>query len=419
MPEGQGPNRLAATAGHAGSKRREAVVIEFGLLFGLGFLTAVVAALLAAPAIHRRVVAYTENRIMTTLPINRQELRAQKDMVRAELAAAMARTSHDLRVEREKLTAATLSRDEIAAEAARLHGQNHDLAQTIEAMKVEAAEMRAELRHEELALIRAKEALAKSEHGVQMTRTRLDELLHKSHRLGVEVDNLKIELATRDTEIEGLKLRLNGLRDERETLRDDLKTMTMRAKDAELRLAREENKARRLEEKLNAEVSTSVDKDTVLERRMGEIAKLRNRLKQSGEDVPVALPFVERTILIDKTDRRAKTALSTENAATSGLGKRQRLAVRVIDARAAADLVETVKASSAQVSEALMTLPPSGDEAMREEIAGIAAKMIAIVGQAEGADSPVRSILTPTPAPNEHGRMSLGNRARSELYPER
>lgn len=394
-------------------------MIEYGLLFGLGFLTAVIAALLVAPAIHRRIVAYTENRIMTTLPINREELRAQKDMVRAEMAAAMARTSHDLRVEREKLTAASISRDEAAAEAARLYGHSSDLAQTIEAMKVEAAEMRAELRNEELALIKAREALALSDHAAKMTQARVDELLHKTHRLGVEIDNLKIELAGRDTEIEGLRLRVNGLRDERETLRDDLKSMTSRAKDAELRLAREESKTRRLEEKLNEEVSSSIDKDTVLERRMGEIAKLRNRLKQPSDDAaPVAMPFVERTILIDKTERRSRTPLAAEKSAAPTVGKRQRPSIQVIDARAAADMSEDVKASSQRAAEALMSLDPAGDEAMRQEIAGIAAKMIAIVGQAEGADSPVRAIIPPTPAPNEHNRLSLGNRARGELYPE-
>jgi DNA repair exonuclease SbcCD ATPase subunit len=312
-----------------------------------------------------------------------------------------------------------VSRDQVAAEASRLYGENSDLLQTVEAMKVEAAEMRAELRNEELALIRAKEALAKSEHGAQMTQARIDELRHKAHRLGVEIDNLKIELASRDTEIEGLKLRVNGLRDERETLRDDLKSMTVRAKDAELRMAREENKIRRLEEKLNEEVSSSIDKDTVLERRMGEIAKLRNRLKQPGEDGPaVALPFVERTILIDKTQRSPKTPLPVDKNAAPTAGKRQRLSVKVIDAKAAAELVEQVKTSSQQTAEALMTLDAAGDEAMRQEIAGIAAKMIAIVGQAEGGDSPIRAILPPTAAPNEHNRLSLGNRARSELYPE-
>ncbi|MBB1250073.1 hypothetical protein [Rhizobium sp. G21] len=397
-------------------------MIEYGLLFGLGFLTAVVTALLLAPAIHRRIVAYTENRIMTTLPINRQELRAQKDMVRAEMAAAMARTGHDLRVEREKSIAATLSRDEVAAEASRLYGQNSDLLQAIDAMKVEAATMRAELRNGELALIRVKETLAKSEHGAQMTQARIDELLHKAYRLGVEIDNLKIELAGRDAEIEGLKLRVNGLRDERETLRDDLKTMTTRAKDAELRLAREENKIRRLEEKLNEEVSSSIDKDTVLERRMGEIAKLRSRLKQPEEEAPaIALPFVERTILIDKTDRSPKAAAlpaDKKRSPAPAPARRQKLSPKVIDAAAAADLATAVKASSQQAAEALMDLDPSGDEAMREEIAGIAAKMIAIVGQAEGGESPIRAIIPPASAPNEQGRLSLGNRARSELYRE-
>jgi hypothetical protein len=394
-------------------------VIEYGLLFGLGFLTAVVTALLLAPAIHRRIVAYTENRIMTTLPINRQELRAQKDMVRAEMAAAMARTNHDLRVEREKSVAATMSRDEVAAEASRLYGQNSDLLQTIDAMKIEAATMRAELRNGELALIRVKETLAKSEHGGQMTQARIDELLHKAYRLGVEIDNLKIELAGRDAEIEGLKLRVNGLRDERETLRDDLKTMTTRAKDAELRLAREENKLRRLEEKLNEEVSSSIDKDTVLERRMGEIAKLRSRLNKPDEEVPaVALPFVERTILIDKTDRSPKAPLSADKkrSPAPASGKRQKLSLKVIDAAAAAELAAVVKASSQQAAEALMILDPAGDAAMREDIAGIAAKMIALVGQAEGGDSPIRAIIPAASAPNEQGRLSLGNRARSELY---
>ena len=409
---------LSLSKDDCGSERREAVVIEYGLLFGLGFLTAVVAALLVAPAIHRRIVAYTENRIMTTLPINRQELRAQKDMVRAEMAAAMARTSHDLRVEREKLGAATISRDEVAADASRLYGQNSDLRQTIESMKVDAAEMRAELRNEELALIRTKEALAKSEHAAKMTEARIDELLHRAYRLGVEIDNLKIELASRDTEIEGLKLRVNGLRDERETLRDDLKAMTTRAKDAELRLAREENKTRRLEEKLNDEVSSSIDKDTVLERRMGEIAKLRNRIKQPGDTTPGPLPFVERTILIDKTGQRSAAASAVEKVAQPVAGKRQKPTVKVIDARAAADLSEQIKTTSLKAAETLMALDPDGDNAMREEIAGIAAKMIAIVGQGEGADSPIRAIISPTPSANEHGRLSLGNRARNELYPE-
>ena len=75
-------------------------MIEYALLFGLGFLTALLAGLLLAPAIHRRIVKFTEDRIIATMPVSPGELRAQKDMVRAEMAAQVARTAHDLKQER-------------------------------------------------------------------------------------------------------------------------------------------------------------------------------------------------------------------------------------------------------------------------------------------------------------------------------
>ena len=43
-------------------------MIEYALLFGLGFLTAILAGLLLAPAIHRRIVKFTEDRILATMP---------------------------------------------------------------------------------------------------------------------------------------------------------------------------------------------------------------------------------------------------------------------------------------------------------------------------------------------------------------
>lgn len=78
-------------------------MIEYAILFGLGFLTATLLALLIAPAIHRRIVAYTENRIRATMPISPQEVRAQKDMARALYAAENAKVRQELDTEREKI----------------------------------------------------------------------------------------------------------------------------------------------------------------------------------------------------------------------------------------------------------------------------------------------------------------------------
>ena len=73
--------------------RVSVTVIEYALLFGLGFLSAILAGLLLAPAIHRRIVKFTEDRILATMPVSPQELRAQKDMVRAEMAVQVARAN--------------------------------------------------------------------------------------------------------------------------------------------------------------------------------------------------------------------------------------------------------------------------------------------------------------------------------------
>ena len=62
-------------------------MIEYALLFGLGFLTAAFLVFLVSPAVHRRIVWYTENRLKATMPLSPQEVRAQKDMARALYAA--------------------------------------------------------------------------------------------------------------------------------------------------------------------------------------------------------------------------------------------------------------------------------------------------------------------------------------------
>ena len=141
-------------------------MIEYALIFGLGFLAALLVGLLLAPAIHARIVKFTENRILATVPISPAELRAQKDMVRAEMAVQVARIGHDLKLEREKGAELTVSRDNIATEAARLRGEAADLANTIDELQVEAAELRSALRNEEIRREQLREAVAQADTGV-------------------------------------------------------------------------------------------------------------------------------------------------------------------------------------------------------------------------------------------------------------
>ncbi len=99
-------------------------MIEYALIFGLGFLCAILLFHLIAPAINRRIVSYTEKRLRATMPMSPQEVRAQKDMARALYAAENARTRQEMDAEREKALALKFKNEAAQAETGRLSGRN-------------------------------------------------------------------------------------------------------------------------------------------------------------------------------------------------------------------------------------------------------------------------------------------------------
>jgi len=409
------------------------------LLFGLGFLTAMLAGLLLAPAIHRRIVKFTENRILATMPVSPGELRAQKDMVRAEMAAAVARTGHDLKRERGKAATLSIQNDQLIQQANALVSDNFDLRTTMEALSHEAGEIRAALRQEEMQVVSLREQLTEGAIRDRAKEERISQLLGKIQRLNNEVDNLKIDIATRDTEADSFRSRINALRDERETLRNDLRLTTQRAKDAELRLAREENKVARLEDRLNTEMSGSADKDTIIERRLAEVNRLKERLKTATAEGREAARGARTDITRLPPPERIKTLTNVKRTAAPQPRPDEARALvetppppllpessplvllptRLIDEKRASELSEEARSQANAVSDMLLTLDSEDrDDALRIEIADIAAKMMAIVAQKEGMSSPIRSMLSGRPQDNAAARLSLSNRASALMHQE-
>ena len=80
-------------------------MIQSVLVFALGFLGAVLIALMVAPAIWRRAVYLTRKRIEAALPLTANELNAEKDKLRAEHALAVRRVEMQVRALREEVSA--------------------------------------------------------------------------------------------------------------------------------------------------------------------------------------------------------------------------------------------------------------------------------------------------------------------------
>ncbi|MBV2185077.1 MAG: hypothetical protein KUL88_11105 [Rhizobium sp.] len=376
-------------------------MIEYALLFGLGFLAAALLVMLVAPAIHKRIVLYTEDRLKATMPLSPQEIRAQKDMVRAVYAAENARTTQELMREREASVTLRIANDTLSKEASQLVADNQDLKAQINDMSVEAADLRSKVRRAEVEADNLKEALRRTEESAAAKDLEINTLARRIERMMSDMDNLKIERTTRETEIENLKMRVQALRDEREELRRETKLVTKRAKDAEIRLAQEEHKLLRLDDRLAREMAANIDKETLLERRIREIARLKQGVKSANSQVRAAIKSLKAANL-PVPDFKEIAIIEDEPLP---------IAAATVAVAGPTELEDELRHRHTALTERLLKAKTAtNDKALREEIADIAAKMIVLTASREGEKSPIPELLRARPAKGPGKGLTLAER---------
>ncbi len=397
-------------------------MIEFALLFALGFLTAALLGLLAAPVVHRRIVRFAEDRLTATMPLSPQEVRAQKDAARAGYAAENARTSQMLKRERDKNVALLLQNGSTLKETQRLAGENADLHAQLADMNVEAADLRSAARQLEQNIERLKTALADIERDSVKKNIDIKTLNRQVDHLTGDMDSLKIDVAAHDAEAENLKSRIAGLKDEREIMRNELKAESTKARELEVRLARDETRLKQFEAKLTREMAANADKDSFLERRGNEIERLKAKVRDAGTDLRDASKALRAAGLTMPVRREKKPAAA--DPATGGIlgtqdnpdAQNAMSPVAAIDLTVPADYARN---RAAALSEQLINSTSSAhDDALREEIADIAATMVALTAAKEGQGSPIPALLSTAGTQPDGPDKSLAARARDMLSPE-
>lgn len=400
-------------------------MIEYAILFGLGFLTATLLALLIAPAIHRRIVAYTENRIRATMPISPQEVRAQKDMARALYAAENAKVRQELDTEREKNTSLRLANEAASSDAYRLGEQNRSFSLKIEELTLEIGELRAALdaAEEHAGIIQAN--LAQQEQAANERASQMSDLTARLTNLTRELDDSKILAATRDLEAEQAKQSATRFRKEGETATRELQDVAARNKEAMTAVARESRKVTRLEEQVATLMAKNADLDTMLTLRNQEVARLKEQLAATGgraNDMIIRLP--NPAVPVEKTVSPSQPAAPAPAAALETAPAAEEEAAPAMAAEAAPPVVtepavsqgleqeiEDIRNQGTALTERLLNVRGTGnDEPIRREIARIAAEMIALTAAQEGEKSPIPGLLAK--ASGSSGRESLAKRAK-------
>ncbi|MBP1848724.1 hypothetical protein [Rhizobium halophytocola] len=394
-------------------------MIQFALLYGLGFLSAALVAMLLAPAIHQRIVHFTETRLKATMPLSPQEIRAQKDLARAAYAAENARTMQDLIREREKSVDLQMQTDALSREAGRLAGDGEVMKGRLEEMEVDASRLRAEALRHQNEVVTFAEAVRRQEELSAGKDVEIEDLGQQVRTLASTIDELKIGNSTLGTEVEHLKSRIQSLRDEREELRRENRLTTQRAKDAEQRLIQEEHTRLRLDDRLGRQMAESADKEQLLERRMREIAQLKERLRRATTDARAAHRALQEANL-PVPDLQADARGEQEPIALPPPQKAAEAEDRLgpsTPASTAADrqkLADELHHRQTALTELLLkATTASNDDALRNEVADIAAGMIVLSAMQDGRGSAVDDILSTKTTRRDNGkRITLAERAR-------
>ncbi|MCF3638370.1 hypothetical protein LXM94_00100 [Rhizobium sp. TRM95111] len=376
-------------------------MIEYALLFALGFLAATLVGLLIAPAVQRRIVSFTEKRMKATAPLSPQEVRAQKDMARAAYAAENARISQSLMREREKVTHLRVGEEVLRKELGKLAAERQELEAQIADMSVEAGDYRSTIRQEQQRREQIKTLLDASEKEVRNRDDAIRSLNTRYDRLLTEMDDLRIDLAARHTEIENLHSQLRSMRDDRDRLREETKRNHAALKETQAKLSREEGRVRQIETKLMREIAGSADKDNVIERRIAEVNRLRDKLKGIKPGVHAA--------------RAEEPPTDVSHLRLGGRKNKATTREEPVPALDPAALEEKLRYSSAAVSEQLAAAASAAedDEALRDRIADIAADMV-VLTMARAPDDEACAVPLGDDAGGS-GRKSLARRIRDRL----
>nr|WP_246705258.1 hypothetical protein [Rhizobium sp. RM] len=360
--------------------------------------------MLIAPAIHRRIVAYTENRLRATMPISPQEVRAQKDMARALYAAENAKVRQELDTEREKNTSLRLANEAASSDAYRLGEQNRGLSVKIEELTLEIDELRSALDQNEENMARLQAGLSEHQETANSRATQMSELTARLTNLTRELDDSKILAATRDIEAEQAKQSASRFRKEGETTARELKDVSDRNREAMTAVARESRKVTRLEEKLATAVAKNADLDTALTLRQQEIARLKEQLAATGgktDDMVIRLPNPASS----KQQALAEAKTAVEASQPPAVAEEEAIRPSGLEQQ-----IEDIRNQGTALTERLINVRgTTNDEAIRREIARIAAQMIALTAAREGEKSPIPALLSK--GETSSGRDSLAKRA--------
>lgn len=400
-------------------------MIELALFSALGFLFAVLLALILMPPVLRRVATLTRRRVEAELPMSMNELQAEKDQLRAEFAIRIRRLEQEIEHLRgasaRHMVAAGRNEEEVKA----LSAVNAEEEQELAALRGELDDLRTRLkeREEELAAVSAQ--LSETEDDLDSRRRAFEALDREYLDASTTADNRQIELAAKQTEIDRFADEIAQLRREKKSAETRLHETAMRAAEQEEIARNERSRHSALEKRLDELMRTIADREEALDRRDKEIARLNEQqIERSREMESLKGELEESLASLSKLQSKVREGEAARLDLVSGgadgrdtLAERARLEMELeqvsLDKQAVLGRLAAVERAGGK-----RELQPSESEALRDQIRDLAAHVVHLTAQIEGPESPILKSLEEAerqPARIENGRavISLADRVQA------
>lgn len=369
-------------------------MIQATLIFILGFLSAVFLAVLVAPAIWRRAVALTRRRVEAALPLTMNEIRADKDALRAEYAMATRKLEVVVKALREQIAGQSVEVDRARDGERRAQRESDDRAGMIAALETREAELRAALHKSEEERQRLSGLVAERERLADERAREIEKLGAMYDEASFSASSRQIELVAQESRIEKLDEELAALHGRFDQVQAQLRQAAAEGAELELGVRAEKRKIVGLERKIETLTTTLADREEKLERRERDLERLRAKLREAsetGRETAAKLAAEQ-----DKALRlREETAVQArENKALRAVQDRKWTAANG-DAPGGGDAVETAL--------------------LRERINDLAAEVVSMTARLEGPDSEIDKLLAADRAPDgdKAAGLSLAERIRT------
>ena len=364
-------------------------MIASGLIFLFGFLAAALIALLVSPIVWRRAKRLARREFEATIPVSANEIRASYDHVRAQAAMESRRREMEAHAVREKAALERAEAGRVAVENADLRGRNRVLTETVAQNVADLKELSAALEAREQDYRKLEEELRETVHDLDLRTEEMDALSDRFRDLTGIAEDRKLSIVSLETRLEEAQDEVRSqerIGRERDNAIDRLRSQ-VGALDASLQ--KEKATARKLEEKVIRLTARLADQDE------------RLALHSGGRDTPD-----------DADDTDLPQATRSDDTSADEVDRTP------VVAAAAPVSAEAVRRQLEEHLD-LPAHPLGGDhdeEALRERISDIAARVIHLTGKAEGPDSVIERILAADESGKtgtaESGRPTLAGRVR-------